>query len=122
MLTAKRKPLRSGILRVPPLVWPRHRAFIRRHSCVVTLAIIHDECDGGIECAHYRTAANSGTAIKPPDWWCFPACRRHHAEQHRIGQPAFERKYGISLADICAEFVRLSTDIAMREAMAEQRG
>ena len=44
-------------------------------------------------------------------------CRKHHAEQHTIGQPAFERKYGISLADICAEFARLSTDEKMKEEM-----
>lgn len=122
MLPARRKAPLSGILRGPKIEWPRHRAFVRRHSCVVTLGKLYDECDGPIQCCHYRTAANSGTAIKPPDWWTFSACRKHHAEQHTIGQLAFERKYGINLADICAEFARLSTDIAMKAAMAERRG
>jgi hypothetical protein len=119
MLTAKRQPARSGILRAPQRSWPRHRAFIRRHTCVATLSRIHDDCDGRIECCHHRTAANSGKSQKPFDWNCFPACSKHHAEQHRIGQSAFERKYGISLADICADFARLSTDTAMQLVMKE---
>lgn len=108
---------RSGILRVVKREWPRHRRFIRSRCCVVTLAKIIDECEGPIECAHYRTAANSGKSQRPHDWHCFPACFKHHAEQHRIGQPAFERRYGIDLAAICAEFARLSTDTAMIECM-----
>lgn len=117
-LPKKREPVRSGILRAVPRIWQRHRKFIRGHACVVTLGKIIDECDGPIECAHYRTAANSGKGQKPHDWWCFSCCRHHHSEQHRIGQPAFERKYGIDLAEICKEFARLSTDTAMKEAMA----
>lgn len=118
-LPARRQPPRSGIERAPRREWPRHRAFVRRHSCVVTLGIVHDECDGPIECCHRRTAENSGTALKPPDWETFSACRRHHEEQHAIGQPAFERKYGISLEKIAAEFARLSPDMAMKEVMRE---
>ena len=108
---------RSGIERVVKRDWPRHRRFIRKHACVVTLGKVHDECEGAVECAHYRTAANAGKGQKPHDWFTFSACHKHHAEQHRIGQPAFERKYGIDLAAICAEFARLSTDTGMKEAM-----
>jgi hypothetical protein len=118
-LPKKREPVRSGILRGPKLVWKKHQKFIRRHTCVVTLAKIHDDCEGAVECCHWRSAANSGKGIKPPDWFTFPACSKHHREQHNIGQPAFERKYGLDLSAICAEFARLSTDTAMREAMVE---
>ncbi len=119
MITAKRERVRSGILRAPKREWPKHRAFIRRHACVVTLGKVHDDCDGPIQCCHFRTSANSGKGLKPADWESFPGCFRHHAEQHQIGQPAFERKYGIALDEICREFARLSTDTAMREAMKE---
>jgi hypothetical protein len=118
-LPKKRDPVRSGILRAVKREWPKHRRFIRSRCCVVTLGKVHDDCDGPIECAHYRTAANAGKSQKPHDWYCFSACRKHHAEQHRIGQPAFERKYGLSLAEICAVFARLSTDTAMLLAMKE---
>lgn len=119
VLPAKRQKVRSGILRGPKLHWQRHEAFIRRHTCIVTAAKVHDECNGPIQCCHYRTAANSGVGVKPGSWWTFPACMHHHAEQHRIGEPEFQRKYGLDLESICQEFVRLSPDQAMKEAMRE---
>ncbi len=118
-IPALRDKPRSGILRGPRRDWPRHRAFIRRHACVATLGKVIDDCEGAIQACHYRTAANSGKSLKSADWDTFPACVKHHAEQHRIGQPAFERKYGIDLAAICAEMARLSTDMVMRETMRE---
>ncbi len=33
------------------------------------------------------------------------ACREHHVEQHRIGETAFKKRYGLALA---AEFARQS--------------
>lgn len=118
LLPAKRERVRSGILRGPKLVWPKHDAFIRRHTCVVTLSKVIDDCEGKAQACHYRTAANSGTSIKPPSWFQFPGCMRHHAEQHR-GTLTFERKYGLDLLAICREMVRLSTDHAMRLYMRE---
>ena len=41
-------------------------------------------------------------------------CRVHHAEQHRVGTRAFNRKYGIDLWDLAAEFARRSPDREMR--------
>lgn len=118
ILPAKRERVRSGIMRGPKLEWPKHRAFIRRHTCVVTVGKGHDECSGSIQCCHRRTAANSGTSMKPGDWETWPGCLKHHAEQHR-GEKTFEKKYGLDLAAICKEFVRLSTDQDMRNAMRE---
>lgn len=116
-LPAKRERVRSGILRGPKREHPKHRAFIRRHTCVVTLGKVHDDCDGPIQCCHYRTAANSGKGLKPADWETFPGCFRHHAEQHLIGQRAFEEKYGLDLKAICADLAKVSTDEKMLEAM-----
>lgn len=119
LVPKKRERARSGILRGPKLVWPKHDAFIRRHTCVVTLSKVHDECEGPIQACHYRTAANSGTGKKPPSWFQFPGCAKHHKFQHDAGQPAFERRFGLDILAICREMVRLSTDHAMRLYMRE---
>lgn len=111
-LPKRRPPLRSGIERVPPRVWLRHRKFVRSHQCVVP------GCDDGpIEFAHVRSAANAGTGLRPHDAFAVSACAAHHREQHAIGQPAFERKYGIDLMALAREFTRRSPDVAMRESL-----
>lgn len=42
--------------------------------------------------------------VKPSDAWTVSLCRDHHSEQHRIGEPAFERAAGIDLKKLAAEF------------------
>lgn len=112
-LPAKRKPMKSGIERVPKREWPRHRAFIHRHQCSVP------GCQAGpIECAHIRTAANSGKGIKPHDWFTVSLCDAHHAEAHE-GEKSFERKYSINLMEIAEAFAKASPDIKMKAAKAE---
>nr|WP_140393855.1 putative HNHc nuclease [Nitrospira cf. moscoviensis SBR1015] len=60
-------------------------------------------CSGGIECAHVRTGTDGGASLKPGDNWTLPLCRVHHAEQHQIGESAFERKYKINMKAIASE-------------------
>lgn len=48
---------------------------------------------------HVRTAANSGTGMKPPDTETVPLCRVHHDEYHLQGGKSFEHKYGLDLAE-----------------------
>jgi len=110
MILAKRPKPRSGILRAPVREHPRHRRFVRGFVCVC--AKTHgEECSGRIEAAHWRSAANSGKGIKPHDAFSFPCCEHHHERvQHNIGQPAFERKYGINLEKICRELAMHSPD------------
>ena len=38
----------------------------------------------------------NGRGSKGPDNEAIPLCRNHHEEQHRLGWPAFEKKYGFS--------------------------
>jgi hypothetical protein len=38
----------------------------------------------------------NGGRSKGPDNEAVPLCRHHHDEQHRVGWPAFEAKYGFS--------------------------
>jgi len=61
-----------------------------------------------IECAHVRRNTDGGTGLKPSDRWAISLCRAHHIEQHRIGEPAFEKRYAIDLRELAIEFARRS--------------
>lgn len=114
-LPRRRKVNKSGIERAPKRQWPRHEAFVRRHSCVVPGCENQD-----IEFMHLRSAANAGTGLKPHSRFGVSGCREHHAEAHRIGHDSFARKYGIDLWAIAAAFVKASPDVAMKEAIREE--
>jgi hypothetical protein len=72
---------------------------------------------GPIEFAHVRSAANSGTGLKPSSAWGIALCSECHLLQHQIGQKAFEAKHGIDLMALALEFIRRSPDYAMRESL-----
>ena len=110
-----RKRARSGIDRGPSREWPRHRAFIRKHACSVPMCE-----DGPIEVAHVRHASNAGTGLKPADWSAVSLCRTHHSEQHAIGVETFQKRYGLNLDKLAAEFASRSPDTLMKEAMKDQ--
>jgi hypothetical protein len=42
--------------------------------------------------------------MKPSDFFTVSLCRAHHAEQHWIGEEAFERRYGVNLKELAAAF------------------
>lgn len=111
----RKKPVKSGIERAPQRVWLRHRRWVRSLECCVPY------CDTpwGAEFAHIRSAANAGVALKPHDASGVPLCRRHHAEQHQIGQRSFEDKYHIDLTALADELVRRSPDRKMYMALLE---
>ena len=120
MIAKRRSPLLPRKLNRPKRlvrvmvrkIWPRHRRWVRSHRCCVP------ECDAkSIDFAHLRSAANAGIAQTPHDIFGVSLCRMHHAEQHRIGTNAFNRKYGIDLWDIAAEFARRSPDWEMRASL-----
>jgi hypothetical protein len=83
--------------------YPQHRAWVRRHRCSVP------ECMRlPIECAHVRSGTDGGVALKPSDRWCISLCRHHHAEQHRLGEPGFEARYGLDLVQLATMFASRS--------------
>ena len=83
--------------------FPAPRAWVRRHHCSVP------DCKRvPIECAHVRSGTDGGQGLKPSDCWTISLCRYHHAEQHRIGETAFEKRYGIELLALAQEFARHS--------------
>ena len=92
-----------------------HRAFIRKHECVLWGSpITACDTDHAIEAAHYRGAANSGIGMKPGDEFLLPLCRTHHSLQHQIGQRAFELRYGISMRQKALAYALESPDRAIK--------
>jgi hypothetical protein len=100
-------------VRVPlQRIWPRHRRWVKSHGCCVP------NCQAlSVDFAHLRSAANAGTGQTPHDIFGVSLCRVHHDEQHRIGADAFNKKYGIDLWAIAAEFARKSPDWQMRASL-----
>lgn len=113
-LPAKRKPVKSGIERVPSGDFPRHRKFVRSRVCVVP-GCEHEN----IECCHIRLGSHAGLSQKPDDFWTFPGCATHHREQHSIGETSFAKKYGLDLRKIARALVMASPDVSCREAFLE---
>ena len=71
----------------------KHRAWIRSLPCCVP------GCRQPSVPHHVRTAANSGTGLKPADIGnTVPMCHAHHAEGHDRGWKAFEAKYNLDLS------------------------
>lgn len=57
---------------------PEHRKFVRAQRCIYDGVY----CAGPMHAHHVRTAANSGTGMKPDDKFCVPLCAAHHSELH----------------------------------------
>jgi hypothetical protein len=81
---------------------PAHIEFVKSLPCCVPGCLSWDTSDPH----HVRTAANSGTGLKPPDsGHTVPMCHDHHLEYHQIGKRTFQAKHGIDLAQIASELI-----------------
>jgi hypothetical protein len=88
--------------------YPSHRAWVRGFPCIVPGCEVNkDDALSYIEAAHCRRNTDGGEGLKPHDKWCFPACKRHHAEQHR-GDLTFEAKYGVDCRAMALELAAKS--------------
>lgn len=99
-----------------PIRSATHLQFVRGFVCIL---YGKHECEGRIEACHIRTGTDGGMGMKPSDCFTFPACEAAHAEQHRIGEAAFERKHGVSLRKEADELWRISR--AGQRYRAQQR-
>lgn len=64
-----------------------------------------------IEAAHVRIGTDGATAMKPSDRWVISLCQQHHAEQHSLGEAAFEKNYDLNLIDMAQDFALKSPHI-----------
>lgn len=87
---------------------PSHLAWVRGFECAAINRRSAHECFGKIEAAHVRTGTDGGTSMKPSDCWTIPLCAAAHREQHDVGEPAFERMYGISMRQVAERLWRMS--------------
>lgn len=95
----------------PRTDYPRHRAYVRRHVCIVP------GCDGVPQFCHIRAGlpantpswARPGPGRKSYDAFGFPACPQHHPfDQHQHGEREFERRYGVNLLKEALDLARTS--------------
>lgn len=90
--------------------FPRHYAYVKTFPCAVRGCPNRPS-----DFAHLRSAANSGMGLKPADYYGVPLCRRHHMEQHRVGQRAFEKQYMVNLWQLAEWLATKTPDAKMRE-------
>lgn len=93
-----------------------HCNFVRSHHCCVPL------CGGmPIEVAHVRIGSGAGVGQKPDDWNTISLCRACHAEQHRLGEQTFQKRYGIDMAEMAAQFAKASPKAREIEQVQRER-
>ena len=107
----RRKHKGSGIPRTVERRYRSHLQWIRGCLCLVAN---HDCGASRMEAAHVRKGTDGGTGEKPSDWFVVPLCRRHHSEQHALGEPAFERKHGIDMKAEAERFAKASSNRNIR--------
>lgn len=99
----KRIPVQRANPRKGPMRDPGYRRWLRiERFCYIAGAVIGGQCEPfpfNPDPAHTQ---NNGMGSKGPDSSCVPLCRRHHSEYDR-DRKAFERKYGICMAEIAKE-------------------
>lgn len=93
------KAKRSTVRRVSVLRAPKYLAELRLMYCEIGVKFGSEQCSSVTDPAHGPV---NGMGSKGPDSGAIPLCRSHHREQHQIGWPRFERKYGINREEVAA--------------------
>jgi len=60
-----------------------------------------------IELHHVRTAANSGTGMKPDHTAVIGICVHHHRQGHHVGWKTFQKRYAIDLVALAKELAQI---------------
>ena len=92
-----------------------HLAFVRGFSCCVCHSTVN------IEAAHVRLGSHTGMGQKPDDWQVVGLCRKCHAEQHRLGEASFAKRYGLDLQEIADAFAKASPKAAEIARVRKER-
>lgn len=107
MIPRKRVRPKMGVRSSPWIRSQPHKAFVRGRECAIKDLNGH-VCEGRYDPAHVRSGTDGCGEEKPSDCWLICLCRAAHNEQHRIGEPAFERKYRIDMKAIASSLWRIS--------------
>lgn len=107
MIPRRRKPAPLGLREAPQIRCPSHLTWLRGFTCSVAEKD-PAKCGGKIEAAHCRVGTDGGLSVKPSDIWAIPLCSVHHQLQHSIGEPAFEKRYGINMKEIARKLAAIS--------------
>jgi len=108
MIPKRRQRERMGVREDPRIDCPGHRQWVRGMTCTVADAD-GANCDGKIQFAHVRAGTDGSLSKKPSDCWGIPLCAHHHIPvQHQIGEPAFERRFGIDMKAIASKLWSIS--------------
>ena len=92
---------------------PKHLKWVRDHHCCVP------GCHAvPIEAAHVRSGTDGGTGMKPSDCYTISLCRGHHAEQHQIGERAWELMHDVDMRALAVAFAAKSPDSKVRASIA----
>ena len=116
MIPKRRKRPKMGLRERPQLRSEAHLQWVRGHECALTgkmgswrgqPAELH-VCQGSVQAAHVRIGTDGGAGVKPSDNWTLPLCMGAHAQQHAIGEAAFEAMWGIDMKAIACEVAKNS--------------
>ena len=108
---ARRKRQPMGVRNGPERRYRGHLQEVRGYCCIVPNCATGDR----IQACHVRSETDGGISFKPSDWWTWPGCETHHAEQGNIGEGPFERKYGVDLKATATMLARQSRFKEVRE-------
>jgi hypothetical protein len=90
-----------------------HLQFVRNHHCVVS------GCWKTPQANHIVFEGQGRIGSKVADYQAAPFCFGHHEQYHRIGREAFERKYGLNLAQIVIDLLSERVQL-LEERLREQ--
>jgi hypothetical protein len=85
--------------------WKRCEPFLKwlkTRPCLISVLGHGADCSGPVRACHFDPRGDKGMATKVSDSACMPMCNgpdSHHEEQHRVGWPAFQSKYGFDGRD-----------------------
>lgn len=98
----KRFNAKRGGHKFPALVDESRRAFVRTFPCCACAVEFFGGQHSMTQACHLKSRGAGGADAEN----LFPACVRHHIEQHTIGVASFQKKYRLNLARVCERIER----------------
>jgi hypothetical protein len=88
--------------------WKRCEPFLkwlRGRPCFLSIhASGNHVCVGKVRACHFDPWGDKGISTKVSDSASYPCCDGGHEEQHRLGWPSFQSKYGFDGRDVVTAY------------------